>query len=227
MGLFVRTTSPRWFSSSPNRSTTRLYLHPARLPFPARSTLCVSPGTPSTHRSLAGQVPNSAVSAADSRTLQSPPRTLGQAREPFTSGPTRNPRVITHSCTQVHCFHGGSLQHIWFNKNAVCGVLGLKQPYPQRRKRACSRRARLYVAKQHRCDADIGTWTTTNASQAALRTPRSPAAHPTLCDNSGPFPPLQCPNLHPEGVTYVGCYEQGQPDWTTPTSPDGPVGTIR
>ncbi|CAM9611193.1 unnamed protein product [Ectocarpus fasciculatus] len=26
---------------------------------------------------------------------------------------------------------------------------------------------------------------------------------------SGPFPPLVCPNLHPEGVEYVGCYPAG------------------
>ena len=24
---------------------------------------------------------------------------------------------------------------------------------------------------------------------------------------SGPIPPLECPNRHPEGVTYLGCYE--------------------
>lgn len=23
---------------------------------------------------------------------------------------------------------------------------------------------------------------------------------------SGPMPPLECPNLHPDGVVYVGCY---------------------
>eukprot|EP00903_Cladosiphon_okamuranus_P005862 g5799.t2 len=42
---------------------------------------------------------------------------------------------------------------------------------------------------------------------------------------TGPFPPLECPNLHPEGVEYVGCFEQDQPDWTTPTSPGGPTGS--
>ncbi|CAM9960325.1 unnamed protein product, partial [Hapterophycus canaliculatus] len=26
---------------------------------------------------------------------------------------------------------------------------------------------------------------------------------------SGPFPPLECSNLHPDGIEYVGCYPAG------------------
>eukprot|EP00903_Cladosiphon_okamuranus_P021312 g19583.t1 len=39
---------------------------------------------------------------------------------------------------------------------------------------------------------------------------------------SGPFPPLECSNLHPGGVEYVGCYKADQPGWTTA---DGPTGS--
>eukprot|EP00752_Nemacystus_decipiens_P007772 g6941.t1 len=39
---------------------------------------------------------------------------------------------------------------------------------------------------------------------------------------TGPFPPLQCSNLYPDGVNYVGCFDAGQDGWTTA---DGPSGT--
>lgn len=59
-----------------------------------------------------------------------------------------------------------------------------------------------------------------NAHPPPPRLPISPP--PTPCVYAGPFPPLDCPNLH-TGIDYVGCYEATDLAWTY--ADRGPNGT--